>query len=95
MAIQNAVVINGVSGNYWKTTQLYVSPDYRQIRATLTLYATMLASVSGPALASQDVLLPDPNNPAGIIQIANLVEAALVTNAAYPNFYGGSVVAGV
>jgi hypothetical protein len=94
MAIQNTVVVNGVSGNYWKTTQLYFSPDYTQCRATLTLYQNMLASVSGPALTFQEVVFSPSSNPAGIVQLANIVESSLVGNSAYPNFYGGSVVPG-
>lgn len=94
MAIQNAVVVNGVSGNYWKTTQLYISPDYTQVRATLSLYVNMLASVSGVPLTEQEVVFPSGLNPAGITQIAQLVETSLIANSAYPNFFGGVVVAG-
>lgn len=94
MAIQNAVVVNGVSGNYWKTTQLFISPDYTQVRATLTLYANMLASVSGVPITDQEVVFSPNANPAGYIQIAQIIEASLVGNSAFPNFFGGSVVAG-
>lgn len=93
MAILNATVVNGVSGNWWKTVNIYVAPDFSQTRVTSLLYATEGASVSGGAIASQDIIFSGSNNPVNIAAYKTLVETAMIAVAGSV-WSGGSVVAG-
>jgi len=92
MAISKATAIGGVSGNFWVTTRVYISPDYSHARMTMGLYTSQAAYVSGAdALYENDYLLSNPG-PFTQINLAAIGEAALITNVS--QFSGGSRVSG-
>lgn len=93
MPIQkNKVVSSGVSGNYWVTKQIQISPDYSFIRAFSYLYTSKAAYVSGDAsIFEEDVIVT--SNPVTPAAVANLLEVFLVGGSSgFPDFSGGSVV---
>lgn len=92
MAIQKSVTLaNGVTGNFWKTEQISLAPNLGAVHASLRLYETAAAYVSGGmALHAVDVDLAGTDNPCMMQDIAALIEAKLVTVAG--NFLSGTVV---
>lgn len=92
MSIQkNTVLPNGVSGNWWVAGQVYVSPSLDGVQATLNLYQSHNAWVSGaPALDQRTYELNGVNNPVGKGKVTNLIELALV--AKNSDFVSGSVL---
>ena len=92
MAIQKAkAVSSSVSGNYWVTNIVQVSPDYTQSRAHIQLFKSAAAFLSGdPALFTSEYILTGSENPLMFKDLVELVETKLVTLSGDVN--GGSVV---
>lgn len=80
MAIQKEKIVNGVTGDFWVTHSVELSPDKGMTRAIMHLYADQAAYVSGGiALHAQEVILIGGDNPCKMLDLAGLVEAKLIT----------------
>ena len=86
----------GVSGTYWQTHVLEISPDYSMVRFSMDLYASQAAALANSApLYRKDVVwsTQDGSNPlGGLPGIRNLIETTLVAQAGIWN--GGTVSSG-
>jgi len=91
MAISKATAINGVSGNFWVTSNVYISPDYSHARLTMALYASQAAYVSGADAVYQNDYLLNPG-PYNKVNLSAIGEAALISGNS--QFSGGSQVSG-
>lgn len=83
-----------VSGGFWHTAGIYVSPDRSSSRALMQLFPSQAAFVSGaPALYQTDYLLTGKANQLVLRNLANISEPAMIANV--PDFSGGTFVSGV
>lgn len=91
MAILQPYAINGVSGNFWVTTGIYISPDYSFARPNMNFYTSQSAYVSGSLpLYTHDPIIV--NNPINVKKLAAIIEPSLLM--IDPLFVGGSIVSG-
>lgn len=100
MAINQPASFNvntgSVSGNFWVTNQVYISPDYSSARVFMDLYTNQAAYVSGAAPIYQtDYLLTGQAAATAFTKkkLATLSDPALLANV--PQFSGGSYVSGL
>jgi len=93
MGIFLPTMINGVSGNFWLTQNIYISPDYSHSRVRMQLFTSQASYLSGsPALYGNDYLL-SPLTPFRRVSLASLSEPSLITNVG--QFAGGTYVSGI
>lgn len=94
MAITKSKVVNGVTGNFWKTRDVFISPDRAHSRVTISLYLSQAAYLSGAvALEQQEILLTGVDHPFALSALAGLAEQKLITLSGDLN--GGTFVSGI
>jgi hypothetical protein len=94
MAIQKTKVVNGVSGNFWKTREVYISPDKSHSRVTIALYVSQAAYLSGAvAIDQQDIALSGVDHPFMLSALAEIAEKKLITLSG--DLSGGTFVSGL
>lgn len=94
MAITKSKVVNGVTGNFWKTREVYIAPDKSHSRVTISLFLSQAAYLSGAvALEQQEIVLSGVDHPYALSALAGLAEQKLITLSGDLN--GGSFVSGI
>ncbi len=94
MAITKSKVVNGVTGDFWKTRDVTISPDRSHSRVTIALYLSQAAYLSGSiALEQQEILLTGVDHPYSLSALAAIGEQKLITLSGDLN--GGSFVSGI
>lgn len=93
MSIQKQTVLpNGVSGNFWVTNKVYVSPSNDGVVAVLQLFQNHASWVSGaPAIDQRSYELTRDNNPVNQNALIGIVETNLI-NGKTKDFVSGTIV---
>lgn len=92
MAINRPTQMGSVSGNFWRASGIYISPDYSHSRVQMQLYKDQAAYVSGDTpIYGNDFLITD--GPFNLINLSAISDADLLADNA--QFSGGTYVSGV
>lgn len=94
MAILKQFSHGGVSGEFWVTKGIYISPDMTQSRIHMNLFRNQAAYASGDVpVFADDFVMAGGDHPFFLKELSPIAEQKLITLAG--TFNGGSFVSGI